>query len=290
MLRPPPLACDCHIHVFGPFARYPLDAARKYTPGAALLESYLKVAATLGTERVVFVQPSVYGLDNACQRDALLALGGRARGVAVIDDTVSDAQLSALDGAGFVGARLNFMRAGALESLERIATRVKDYGWHVQLHLPGAMIPEIAERLLKLPTEFVIDHFGRVDASMGVGQPAFQALLRLVDSGRCWVKLSGAYYLDRDGPPFTQAAPFARELLRRDPERLVWATNWPHPEVSPVPDNESLLAALSDWVPDEATRHRILVDNPGKLYRFPAAGSAKLNVLDHDQSRKTQLR
>jgi predicted TIM-barrel fold metal-dependent hydrolase len=290
MLRPPPLACDCHIHVFGPFARYPLDAARKYTPPEALLEDYMGVAGALGTGRVVLVQPSVYGVDNSCHRDALAVLGERARGVAVIDDSVSDAQLHALDRAGFRGARLNFMRAGALESLERIATRVKDLGWHVQLHLPGAMIPEIAERLLKLPAEFVIDHFGRVDASMGVAQPAFQALLRLVDSGRCWVKLSGAYYLDRDGPPFTRAAPFARELLRRDPERLVWATNWPHPEVSPVPDNESLLAAMFDWVPDEATRHRILVDNPGKLYRFPAEGSAKSHVLDHDQSRKTQLR
>jgi predicted TIM-barrel fold metal-dependent hydrolase len=268
MLRPPPLACDCHIHVFGPFARFPLDPARKYTPEEATIETYLGVAKALGTGRVVLVQPSVYGTDNACQRDAMRVLGERARGVAVIDDSISDDALGKLNGCGFVGARLNFMRAGELESLERVAGRVKDLGWHVQLHLPGAMIPDIAERLLKLPTEFVIDHFGRVDASMGVGQPAFQALLRLADSGRCWVKLSGAYYLDRDGPPFTKAVPFARELLRRNPQRLVWATNWPHPEVSPVPDNESLLEALFDWVPDEAARNRILVDNPARLYRF----------------------
>ncbi|MEO8716905.1 MAG: amidohydrolase family protein, partial [Burkholderiales bacterium] len=205
---------------------------------------------------------------NACQRDALVALGERARGVAVIDDSVSDAQLRALDRDGFRGARLNIMRAGALESLERIAARVKALDWHVQLLVPGAMLPEIADRLLALPTEFVIDHFGRVDAALGVEQPAFQALLRLIDSGCCWVKLSGAYYLDRDGPPFAKAAPFASALLRRNPERLVWGTNWPHPEVAPVPDDERVLEALFDWVPEDATRHRILVENPATLYRF----------------------
>jgi len=266
MLRPPPLACDCHIHVFGPFVRYPLDAARKYTPEAAPLEDYLGVAKALGTGRVVLVQPSVYGVDNSCQRDAIATLGERARGVAVIDDSVSDAQLGELNGAGFVGARLNFMRAGELESLERIAARVQEFGWHVQLHLPGAMIPEIAERLLTLPTDFVIDHFGRMDAWQGVVQPAFQALLGLADSGRCWVKLSAPYRMD--GAPYPRVAPLARELVKRNPERMVWGTDWPHPDVAVVPEDPGLLATMFDWVPDEAARHRILVDNPAKLYRF----------------------
>jgi len=288
MLRAPPLACDCHIHVFGPHARYPLDAARKYTPPEARLEDYLKVAAALGTGRVVLVQPSVYGVDNSCQRDALLALGDRARGVAVIDDSVSDARLRALDGDGFRGTRLNFMRAGELESLERTAARVKELGWHVQLHLPGSMIADIADRLLALPTEFVIDHFGRVDARHGVGQPAFQALLKLVDSGRCWVKLSAPYRIG--AAPYRQTAPFARELVKRNPGRMVWGTDWPHPDVAAVPEDQGLLDAMLEWVPDEATRDRILVDNPGKLYRFPAAGSAKMNVVDHDQSRRPDLR
>jgi predicted TIM-barrel fold metal-dependent hydrolase len=266
MHRPPPLACDCHIHVFGPFARFPLDAARKYTPEEAPLEAYLKVASALGTGRVVLVQPSVYGTDNRCQRDAIAALEEHARGIAVIDDTVSDAQLDALCGAGFVGARLNFMRAGELESLERTAARIKRLDWHVQLHLPGSMIPALAERLLKLPTDFVIDHFGRVDAWKGVTQPEFQALLRLVDSGRCWVKLSAPYRMD--GAPYPRVAPFARELVRRNPERMLWGTDWPHPDVAVVPDDPGLLQTMFDWVPDAATRHRILVDNPEKLYRF----------------------
>ena len=266
MLRPPPLACDCHIHVFGPFARYRLDAARKYTPGEALLDDYVRVAKSLGTARVVLVQPSVYGVDNSCQRDALRELGERARGVAVIDDSVGDAQLAGLNGAGFVGARLNFMRAGELDALERVAARVREFGWHLQLHLPGTMIPEIAGRLLKLPADFVIDHFGRMDAWQGVVQAAFQALLRLVDSGRCWVKLSAPYRMD--GAPYPKVAPFARELVKRNPQRMLWGTDWPHPDVAVLPEDQVLLDVLAEWVPDEAVRHRILVDNPAQLYRF----------------------
>jgi len=266
MPRPPPLSCDCHIHVFGPFDRYPLDPARQYTPEEATLEDYLKVAHALGTGRVVLVQPSVYGVDNACQRDAIRELGERARGVAVIDDSTSGDELRELNGAGFVGARLNFMRAGELEALERVAARVQEFGWHVQLHLPGAMIPQIAERLLKLPTDFVVDHFGRMDAWQGVVQPAFQALLGLADSGRCWVKLSAPYRMD--GAPYHKVAPFARELVKRNPQRMVWGTDWPHPDVAVVPEDPGLLATMFDWVPDEKTRHRILVDNPAKLYRF----------------------
>ncbi|MGH8688934.1 MAG: amidohydrolase family protein [Burkholderiales bacterium] len=267
-MQGPALACDCHIHVFGPFACYPLDAARKYTPPEALLEDYRRVAGKLGTGRVVFVQPSVYGIDNACQRDALVAMGERARGVAVIDPSISEDALGELDSAGFVGARINLMRAGDLESMEAIAARVKPLGWHVQLHAPGAMLPELADRLLKLRVDFVIDHFGRVDGALGVDHPAFQALLRLVDSGRCWVKLSGAYYLDHGRPPYAKAAPFARALLQRQPERMVWATNWPHPEVAPVPEDQGLLDAVLDWAPDEKIRNRVLVDNPARLYRF----------------------
>jgi predicted TIM-barrel fold metal-dependent hydrolase len=268
MHRPPPLACDCHIHVFGPYARYPLDAARKYTPPQAPLEDYRRVMAALGTDRVVLVQPSVYGTDNACQRDALRELGDRARGVAVIDEATTDAQILALNATGFVGARLNLTRAANLDSLEALARRVAGRGWHVQLHLPGEALPAIADRLLQLPTEFVIDHFGRIDPRGGLEQPEFQALARLVDSGRCWVKLSAPYRIDADGPPWRTVAPFARELVRRNPERMVWGTDWPHPDVAVVPEDKDLLDALFDCVPDEAVRHRILVDNPAKLYRF----------------------
>ena len=268
MPRPPPLSCDCHIHVFGPYARYPLDPGRKYTPEEAPLERYLRVATALGMGRVVLVQPSVYGVDNARQRDAIRDLEEHARGVAVIDDSLSDAALEKLCGAGFVGARLNLVRGDALAALERTAGRVKDLDWHLQLHLPGAVLAQIAERLLKLPTDVVIDHFGSVDGRQGVEQPAFQALLRLVDSGRCWVKLSAPYRVDLDGAPWRKAAPFARALVKRNPERMLWGTNWPHPDVAVLPEDQALLDALADWVPDEKTRHRVLVDNPAKLYRF----------------------
>jgi len=267
-MRAPALACDCHIHVFGPFARFPLDAGRKYTPEEARLEDYLKVANTLGTGRVVLVQPSVYGTDNDCQLDALQALQEHARGVAVIDPDIEGDALDRLCGAGFVGARLNMMRAGSLEDLERVAERVQPLGWHLQLHLSGQWLPEIGARLLKLPVDFVIDHFGRIDARLGVDQPAFQTLLRLVDSGRCWVKLSAPYLADKEGAPYRRVEPFARELVRHNPERMVWGTNWPHPDQAVVPENPGLLDALADWVPDETLRNRILVENPAKLYRF----------------------
>lgn len=267
-MRPPALACDCHIHVFGPYARYPLDAARKYTPPEAGLEDYRRVMASLGTGRVVLVQPSVYGVDNSCQRDAIAALGDRARGIAVIDDSLSDRELRALDDAGFKGARLNLTREADLGSLERLATRVRELDWHVQLHLPGSALPGIADRLLKLPTEFVIDHLGRVDPRHGLEQPAFQSLLRLLESGRGWAKLSAPYRMDLDGAPYRKAAPFARDLVKRFPERLVWGTDWPHPDVAGVPEDQGLLDVLLDWAPDEAVRKRILVDNPAMLYRF----------------------
>lgn len=268
MHRPPPLSCDCHIHVFGPFARYPLDPARKYTPEEATLRDYLKVSSALGLGRVVFVQPSVYGTDNSCQLDALRDLEEHARGVAVVDDSIPDKDLEKLCGSGFVGARLNLTRAANLDSLERLAGRVKDLHWHIQLHLPGSVLPQIVDRLLALPVDFVIDHFGRVDAHEGLEQPAFHALLHLLDSGKGWVKLSAPYRIDLDGPPWRKAAPFARELVHRFPERLVWGTDWPHPDVAVVPEDKDLLDALFECVPDEGVRHRILVDNPAKLYRF----------------------
>jgi len=268
MPRPPPLACDCHVHVFGPFDRYPLDPARKYTPEPATLEDYLKVAHALGTGRVVLVQPSVYGTDNACQLAALREMGERARGVAVIGEATTDEQLAELNGAGFEGARLNLVRAADLDSLERLAARVKEYDWHVQLHLAADTLPQIAERLLKLPTDFAIDHFGRIDPRAGPGQPAFQVLLDLLDSGHCWVKLSAPYRVDLEGAPYHRLTTFARELVKRNPERLVWGSDWPHPDVAVLPEDQALLDVLAEWVPDDKVRHRILVENPAQLYGF----------------------
>ncbi len=270
--KAPPGSCDCHYHVFGPAERYPYSPARGYTPPDCLLEDFLRMHAVLGLERSVIVQPSVYGTDNRCSIEAVERLGpDRARGVAVIDDRTSDAELDRMQRAGFRGARFNLVSKGALpiDLLEPTAKRLAERGWHVQLFVNGDVLAEMAARLQALPTEVVIDHMGHVDGHRGVDQPGFRALLGLLDSGRAWVKLSGAYRVDHGPAPWPLAAPIARALIAANPERCVWGTDWPHPDLhGPMPDDGDLLDALYDWVPDDTTLRRILVDNPARLYGF----------------------
>ena len=279
-LKVPPHSCDAHMHIFGPASRYPFDAARNYTPPDALLPSYLSMIDTLGIERAVFVQPSVYGTDNTCHLDAIREMGlDRARGVAVVAVDVDHRHLQHLDACGFRGARFNVVHQGGsspLDGLANLGRRVADFGWHIQVFIRGNRLEDIAERLLALPGDFVIDHLGNMDSDQGIDQSGFVLLRRLLESGKCWVKLSGAYRFDLDGPPYAKAAPFARALVQTNPERLVWATDWPHPDIpgaslqsnGEMPDDAVLLDALLDWAPDEAVRHRILVENPERLYRF----------------------
>ncbi len=272
----PPGSCDCHAHIFGPQDRYPYTPNRSYTPPEASIEAYRRMLAALGFERGVIVQPSVYGTDNSCTCDAIVASGGKWRGVAVVEPEVNDSLLAELHAAGFRGVRINLLFKGGLQldALERIAQAIGPLGWHVQLLLDGRDLPELADRLGRLPVDFVVDHMGHMPASLGVGHAGFQTLLQLLRGGRCWVKLSGAYRISSKPQPYEDAVPFARALVETAPDKLVFGTDWPHPSISvPMPQDASLLDLLPTWVPDEAARHRILVENPARLYDFPPAPS-----------------
>jgi predicted TIM-barrel fold metal-dependent hydrolase len=269
----PPGSCDCHAHIFGPADRYPFTPNRSYTPPEAPVEAYRHMLAALGFERGVIVQPSVYGTDNRCTRDAVVASGGKWRGVAVVEPDVSDLVLADFHSVGFRGVRINLLFKGGLQmdALERLANAIHPLRWHVQLLLDCRDLPQIADRLRRLPVDFVVDHMGHMPVSAGITHPGFQTLLRLLGEGKCWVKLSGAYRVSTAPYPYQDAVPFARALVRAAPERLVFGTDWPHPSISvPMPQDAGLLDLLELWAPEQKVRSRILVDNPAQLYDFPA--------------------
>lgn len=276
-------ACDCHVHVFGPAARYPLDPARAYTPGDASVEELLALHDALGLGRVVIVHPSPYGADNRCTLDAARRLGDRARAVAVIDEGTGEAALRAMHADGVRGVRVNLETAGehdpaaARALLERAAARVAPLGWHVQVYTNLGVIAALHDALLALPVPLVVDHFGRARAAEGPGQEGFGALLSLLRAGRATVKISAPHRIS-DQPGAADAGPLARALFEANPDGVVWGTDWPHPggarrdpaaiePFNPV-DDGAALNRLADWFPDPAARRRILVENPARLYGF----------------------
>lgn len=269
--RAPALACDCHFHIFGPYDRFPLGAGRHYDPAAALIPAYLRVAEALGIGRMVIVQPSVYGTDNACALDAAARFGpDRARVVAVVDDSFDNAALRALHAQGVRGVRFNTVSGNGtpLDQLEVLARRITPLNWHLQLYATGDALAALAPKLAELPVEVVVDHMGGVRTADGINGAGFQALLRLLEGGRAWVKLCG-YRISSAGPPFRDVAPFARALLDAAPDRCVWGTDWPHPSLSEwMPEDGALFDLLGEWAPGEAERRRVLVDNPARLYGF----------------------
>jgi predicted TIM-barrel fold metal-dependent hydrolase len=268
----PPGATDCHCHVFGPYARYPLSPGRSYTPPEASVAEYLRMLGTIGLSRTVMVQPSVYGTDNAVTLDAVEEIGlNRARAVVVVDEGAGEADLAAMAARGARGVRFNAVSGNGapLEQLERLAERIAPFGWHVQLYTGPDALPELEPALRRLPVPVVVDHMGGVKAAAGgVEHPGFRSLLRLLEGG-AWVKLSG--YRSSAGPPYADVASMARALLSAAPDRCVWGTDWPHPSLhdpAEVPDDGALLDALGEWAPDEAARRAVLVDNPARLYGF----------------------
>ncbi|MFQ5973660.1 MAG: amidohydrolase family protein [Alphaproteobacteria bacterium] len=271
-LATPAGTCDCHIHVYGPESAYPVAPTAAFKPSLALVEDYRRIMDRLGIERVVIVQPSAYGTDNRCTLDAMARLGPKARGVAVVNLEASDEELERLTEAGIRGIRFFMLPGGVLpwEILEDMAARVHAFGWHVQLQMDGRKLAEREAQLRSLPGALVIDHNGKFLEPVETGHPGFQALLRLLDTGRCWVKVSAPYETSRVGPPlYDDVGLLARELIKAAPERMVWATNWPHPMArDDPPDDALLLDTLLHWAPDEHVRHRILVDNPAALYGF----------------------
>jgi predicted TIM-barrel fold metal-dependent hydrolase len=268
--KAPALTCDCHFHIFGPYDQFPLSAGRTYNPPPALVPDYLAMAAALGIERMVVVQASVSGTGNAVTLDAVRQFGQhRARAVAVIDASFTDAMLQDLNAGGVRGVRFNLSSGNGtpIEQLEPIARRIAPLGWHIQVYTEGETLAEMAPTLAKLPVEIVIDHCGGVYAGLGLDHPQFHALLRLLDSGNAWIKVC-SYRVSSAGHPWADPAPNVKAFVARYPDRCVWGTDWPHPQMNPVPEAGLLLDQFFEWVPDASTRHRILVDNAAKLYGF----------------------
>jgi len=272
-LKAPAGACDCHMHFYDIAERYPVAPTAAFLPPPATLADYRKVRSQLGLERVVVVQPTAYGTDNRCTMDAVTELGEAARAVVVVDQSAGDDELEALTRDGARGIRFHMFQAGVLpwDVLGEMAARVHAFGWHVQLQCNGRELPERETLLRSLPGTLVIDHIGRFQDPVAPDHPAFKTLLGLLESGRVWIKLSAPYESSKSGPPrYEDVSILARELVKAAPERMLWATNWPHPgQTDPqVRDDARALDLLLDWAPDDATRDRILTENPAALYGF----------------------
>ena len=270
---PPPGACDAHCHVFGPAARFPFAADRAYTPPDSGIDQFERLQHRLGLERAVFVQASCHGTDNAAMVDALERGGGRYAGVAMIDESFSYGDIARLHDAGVRGTRFNFVAhlggAPELDVFWRLVERVQPFDWHIVLHFDAKDLPTYAGLLDAMPCPYVIDHMARVPVTDGIDQEPFQQLLELMRDERCWVKISGAERLTADGPPpYDDVVPYARALIAAAPDRVLWGTDWPHPNVRHMPDDGDLLDLLAEFAPDEALRNQILVRNPETLYDF----------------------
>lgn len=271
--RAPALACDTHCHVFGPTDRFPYAAMRPYTPPDAPLSALRALHAGIGVERAVVVNATPYACDNSVVLDAISESGGRYRGIGNVDERMSRRDLETLAAGGLDGCRFTFLsRLGGrpdMAAFGRIAARVAPLGWHLDLYLEAAALDELAPRLQALPVPYVIDHMGVIDASAGVEQPGFQRLLALVSGDdKCWVKITGPERISRTGPPFHDAVPYARRLIEAAPDRVLWGTDWPHPNVPFMPNDGDLLDLVPLYAPDEQTRYRLLVANPARLFRF----------------------
>jgi len=269
----PPKACETHSHIFGPADQYPRFPGRRPN-WTASLEAYETMLRRLGMERCVIVQPSLYSWDNRCTLDAIRRLGlSRARGVAVTKKDVTPGELRQLHDAGMRGLRFYLIVDDfKMEDAPEMARRIASFGWHLQVQDRGNWLPGAIPILEKLPVDIVIDHIGRTPPENGVNDPGFQALLRFLETGRCWVKISAPYLASADGPPhYADVGGKVRALVSVRPDRLVWAANWPHPNHAPgnKPEEADCLDVLLDWVPDAAVRNAILADNPAKLYDFP---------------------
>ena len=250
---------------------YPTAPTAFMTPPNALVEDYRTVQKRLHLERVVVVQPTTYGTDNRCQLEAMKAFGKDARGVMVVDPKTRDEELQELTDAGVCGVRFHMLPGGALawDVLEEMAARVNNFGWHVQLQMNGREFPERETLLKELPCDLVVDHVGRFMGPVPTVDKAFKSLLGFLDRGRCWVKLSAPYESSESGPPDWEDVTLeAKALVRFAPERMLWASNWPHPGQTDPPDEAELLDLLLDWVDDASARNRILRDNPAELYNF----------------------
>jgi D-galactarolactone isomerase len=270
-LKAPADSCDCHMHIYD--AHFPIDPSATLRPKDALVDDYRQLQRRIGTTRNVVVTPSTYGTDNRVTLDAMAKFGTTARGVAVVNAGVTDAELKRLADLGVRGIRFNLVQAGAttVAMIEPLSTRVNALGWHVQIHMLADQIVKIEDLLYKLPSPIVFDHMGRIPQPAGTDHPGFGVIRKLIDKGRTWVKLSGAYQDTRVGSPsYADTSKVAQAYVKAAPERMVWGSDWPHPteKENEKPNDAVLFDLLTDWAPNEDTRHRILVENPATLYGF----------------------
>jgi predicted TIM-barrel fold metal-dependent hydrolase len=279
-------ACDCHAHIFGA-PQFPYVPERVYTPESTSVAEIRALHRALHTSRAVIIQPSVYGTNNACMLDAVGQLGASARGIAVIDERTPDSALDDMDRAGVRGIRINLETVGQTDPevgrrrFQTAIERVKGRRWHIQIYTRLSVIEGIKDLVAASPVPIVVDHFGGAQASLGIGQPGFDALLNLMRTGKAYVKLSAVYRSSTQAPDYADLAPLAKALIAANPQRALWGTDWPHANSTPVPgrtatdvtpllqiDDGRVLNQLATWAPDPGQRKIILVENPARLYGF----------------------
>jgi predicted TIM-barrel fold metal-dependent hydrolase len=263
-------ACDAHCHVFGPGDRFPYAPNRRYTPEDAPREALAALHAHLGIDRAVIVQASCHGTDNAAMLDCIASDPGCYRGVAIVDDGFTEADYDTLDRSGVRGVRFNFVKhlggAPDMAVFDRVIDRIKGRGWHVVLHLDAPDIAPLSDMIRRLPLPFVIDHMGRVPGKNGVDQAPLQALIALSRLENCWIKVCGSERISL--PPYAEAVPIARALVEAAPDRVLWGTDFPHPNATHEADEADLVDLVPKFAPSLALQQKLLVDNPARLYGF----------------------
>ncbi|HUF81410.1 MAG TPA: amidohydrolase family protein [Burkholderiales bacterium] len=272
-LKLPPGACDTHFHVFGPQSRFPFAQDRSYTPaGDAPKETLFGLHKHLGIARGVVVQSAAHGFDNSAAADLIASRKRDYVGVAMVSTNLSTAELKRLDAQGFRGARFHFTRhlgtTAPIDDVLKFAARIADIGWHLQIHYMGDLLDELAPALARSPVPVVIDHMGRIDASLGLEQKPFNGLLTFLKSNHVWVKVSGSERISKQPAPWKDAWPFARKLVAEFGDRVLWGTDWPHPNLKAVPDDGVMVDIIAEMAPSEAERRALLVDNPRRFYRI----------------------
>lgn len=271
--RMPAGTVDTHMHVYGPIAAYPYAEERSYTPPEAPLEYYRKLQATLGIARAVIVNATIYARNNRIVTDAIARGDGAYRGIATIDDSFSERALEELGEAGIKGCRFAFLdrlrSAPDMAAFDRVVDRIKALGWVLDLYLEADRLDTFAPRLRKLPVPYILDHMGAIKVAAGLAAPGFRALVDLLASDeKCWVKITGPERATAAGAPFRDVVPFARTLVETAPDRVLWGTDWPHPNVTSMPDDGDLVDLIALYAPEPALQRKLLVDNPQRLFEL----------------------
>jgi 2-pyrone-4,6-dicarboxylate lactonase len=269
---PPPLACDAHCHIFGPGSKFPYAKAASYEPPDAPFEALQNLHRILGLQRAVIVHASCHGADMRATLDGIARSKGAYRGTAIIDESTGEKDFQKMHDGGIRGVRFNFVRhlGGRPEMgfFQKTIERIEPMGWHLILHLDAQDLIEFQDLFRRIPVPMVIDHMGRVKAKDGLEQEPFRILLSSLRNPNMWVKICGAERVSSVGPPFTDAIPFAQALIAAAPERILWGTDWPHPNVAHMPNDGDLMDLFALMAPDPALQQKILVDNPARLYGF----------------------